>query len=118
MSSAEFAIGVKEPQQRSLSPIPGDDNNVPPPDMATTKENSQSQYHSTAEDKTNSSEVKSVIVKEDAGVEKGELTSSSRDSEAPVAGSTKRLSRYLSKWKIFTQIFIWLLFTGYVRLHC
>jgi CNT family concentrative nucleoside transporter len=117
MSSAEFPTGNKVSQPHALRPISSDDKNVASPEMTTTREVPQSQHLIVAGDEADSSEVKSAFVKEEASVEKGDLTSSSRESDAPEPGSTRRFVKYFSKWKIFLQIFIWLLFTGYVKSH-
>jgi S-adenosylmethionine:diacylglycerol 3-amino-3-carboxypropyl transferase len=64
-----------------------------------------------ANDKTASS-LGSEILKENHDTEKGEATTASHDLGSTEEIPKGRLGRLLSHWKVFTQIFIWLLFTG------
>lgn len=117
MSSVDPNTDRNLTHQHPLNPVAIDHGNVVSPDLTMTKESALSHHPNIASDKTNSAEVKSAFVKEDPGMEKGVLTASSLDSDVPVSGSMNKFSRYFSKWKIFMQIFIWLLFTGYVFLR-
>lgn len=63
------------------------------------------------DDKTGRTSISSDIPKENHDAEKGDAVSASRDlstHEVPENG----LARFTPKWKVFAQIFIWLLFTG------
>ena len=96
-------------------PVQSDNNRAAPSDKATALDVSQSHHLSYNDNKTNSSEVEYAVFKKEPDAEKGDLASSSQDNDVPQAGSKGRMSRYLSKWKIIAQIFVWLLFTGYVQ---
>lgn len=116
MSSVDPNTDRNLAHQHPLNSATIDDGKVVSPDVTMTKESSLSHHPNMASDKTNTAEVKSAFVKEDPGMEKGVLTSSSLESDVPEPGSMNKFSRYFSKWKIFMQIFIWLLFTGYLLL--
>ena len=63
------------------------------------------------EDKPHAVSLSSDNQKENYDAEKGDATSASHDlstQEVPKRG----LAKFIPKWKIFAQIFIWLLFTG------
>ena len=115
MSPTGFNAGKEASHYHTSDPVHIDDHGVAPSDKATGLDVSQPHHLNYNDNKTNSTEVEYAVFKKDPDAEKGDLASSSQDNDVPQARSQGRASRYLSKWKIFAQVFVWLLFTGYVQ---
>ena len=116
MSSVEINTDKPKAHLHTSKPVHVDGDGVAPSDMATIKDVSHSHHLSFTDDKNNPTDMKSAFIEEDADAERGDLTSSSQDTGVAHTGSKRSISRYFSKWKIFAQVFVWLLFTGYVAL--
>lgn len=98
----------------AMKPGHNNEDKVAPSDVAETKHLSHSDHLSFPDEKASTTNKDAVFIEESPDSEKGNLASSSHYEGTVQTGWKGRLSRYSSHWKIFFQIFIWLLFTGYV----